>query len=63
MRDGNAPFDQSERKDALRKNKQRARMRDAGFVQMTTWVHAEDMAKVKKQIARLKARRMDDEES
>lgn len=62
MRDGNAKQDTSERPSARRKRLERERMRDAGFVWCQAWVHADDLAKVRKNVKRLRAARMDDDE-
>lgn len=62
MRDGNAKQDTSDRGSARRKRAERDRMREAGFIWMVAWVHADDLAKVRKNVKRLRAARMDDDE-
>lgn len=62
MRDGNAKFDLSERRSAERKRAERDRMRDAGFKVVQFWVHADDQARVKKLVTKLRAARGEGEE-
>lgn len=63
MQDGNSPTtDLSERKAALRTRAERERMRDAGFIWLQAWVHAEDAPALRKRIVKLKAKRIAEEE-
>jgi hypothetical protein len=62
MRDGNSKLDTSDRGNARRKRAERDRMRDQGFKLVQYWVHADDVARVKKLAGRLRAARTGEED-
>jgi SPX domain protein involved in polyphosphate accumulation len=62
MRDGNSKQDTSDRGSATRKRRERDRMRDEGFKLVQYWVHADDVARVKKLAMRLRVARTGIEE-
>jgi hypothetical protein len=54
MKDGNSLHRLSERSAAARKRRERDTMRDAGFCQITYWVHGDELERARKYLKRLK---------
>lgn len=62
MREGNSQRDMSDRRDANRKRMERERMREDGFVWFQTWVHQDDMSRVKRLTKKLRSARQESED-
>jgi hypothetical protein len=62
MKNGNAQTRMSNQKHAVRKRNERARMRDMSFIPTQHWVHEDDLERVRKYCAKLKEKRLPEEE-